>query len=124
MLLSAKVIKGLRLAKKLGFPTLNINPARAKEKKLKQGIYVVEVKTPAGDFSGVLYFGPRHNAGGGLACEAHCFGLKKNLYGRRVKINVKRFLRKPKKFASSTALKRAIASDISAVLCKKVPGTG
>lgn len=111
---SGTVIKGLGIGKKLGFPTLNLNPARA-PKNLKFGVYVVEVKTSAGDFDGVLHFGPRPTIFAPVSLEIYCIGLKKNLYGKKIKVFIKRRLRAVKKFKNAEELKRQIKKDISVI---------
>lgn len=109
--LTGTVITGLGRGKKLGFPTLNLNPARA-PKNLKFGIYAVEVKTPAGEFNGVMHFGPRPTISAPVSLEIYCIGLKKNLYGKKIKVFIKRRLRAIKKFKNAGELKRQIKKDI------------
>lgn len=108
------VIKGIGIGKKLGFPTLNLNPARA-PKTLKFGVYAVEVKTSVGDFNGVLHYGPRPTIGVPVSLEIYCMGLKKNLYGKRISVLIKRRLRAVKKFKNTGELKRQIKKDIGVI---------
>lgn len=109
--ISGIVIKGQGIGKKLGFPTLNLNPMRAPE-KLKFGVYAVEVKTAAGDFNGVMHFGPRPTISAPVSLEIYCIGLKKNLYGKRISILIKKRLRAVKKFKNASELKSQIKKDI------------
>ncbi len=106
------VIKGLGLGKKLGFPTLNLNPARA-PKTLRFGVYAVQVKTPVGEFNGVLHYGPRPTIGAPVSLEIYCIGLKRRLYGKRISVIIKKRLRAVKKFKNKTELKRQIKKDIN-----------
>lgn len=109
--ISGIVIKGLGVGKKFGFPTLNLNPARA-PKNLKFGVYAVEVKTLVGEFKGVLHYGPRSTIGAPISLEIYCIGLKKNLYGKRISVLIKRRLRAVKKFKNVSELKSQIKKDI------------
>lgn len=112
MSISGLVIKGLGIGKKLGLPpTMNLRIRRI-PKTLRHGIYAVFVKTPIGEFKGVLHFGPRPAVHAPLSFEVHCFGLKKNLYGKRVSVEVKKRIRAVKNFATIAALKRAIEGDM------------
>ena len=47
-----------------------------------------------------------------LLLEAHIFGLKKNLYDKRIKIMLIKFIRKEKKFKNIAQLKKQIKKDI------------
>ncbi len=109
--LDGLVIKGLGLGKKLGFPTLNLNPARA-PKKLKFGVYAVKVGTSVGEFQGVLHCGPRSTIGAPISLEVYCIGLKRRLYGKKIKVFIKKRLRAVKKFKSLKELKEQIQKDV------------
>lgn len=113
MSISGLVIKGLGIGKKLGLPpTMNLRVRRI-PKSFRHGIYAVFVKTPVGEFSGVLHFGPRPAVHAPISFEVHCFGLKKNLYGKRVSVEVKKRIRAVKNFSSISVLKNAIERDIA-----------
>ncbi|MEK7172242.1 MAG: riboflavin kinase [Patescibacteria group bacterium] len=109
--LTGTVITGLGIGKKLGFPTLNLNPARA-PKTLKFGVYMVKVKTPVGEFNGALHYGPRPTIGAPISLEIYCVGLKRRLYGKRISISIEKRLRAVKKFKDAGELKRQIQKDI------------
>lgn len=112
-LIKGTVIRGTGLGKKFGLPkTLNLRIS-SKPKSLRYGIYAVQVKTPAGVFRGVMHYGPRPAVKAPKSCEVHAFGLKRNLYGKRVEISVKKYLRAIKNFPNIQALKKAILKDIN-----------
>jgi riboflavin kinase/FMN adenylyltransferase len=50
-----------------------------------------------------------------LILEAHIFGLKKNLYDKKIKIMLIKFIRHEKKFRNILELKKQIAKDIKIV---------
>lgn len=111
MLLSATVIKGLGIAKKLGFPTINLRVQKM-PRTLTFGIYAVRVKTKLGDFNGVAHYGPRMFHHAPVSFEVHCFGLAKNLHRRRVTVEIIKKLRRVKNFKNQTALVKQIHRDI------------
>ena len=47
-----------------------------------------------------------------LMLEAHIFGLKKNLYDKRIKVMLIKFIRKEKIFKNIAKLKNQIKKDI------------
>lgn len=110
MLISGTVIKSLGMGKKLGFPTLNLNPKKV-PKFLRRGIYAVYVRADGRTFKGVLHYGLRPTHGLPVSFEVHCIGLKKNLYGRRISIIIKKRLRSVKNFVNESALKKRIKLD-------------
>jgi len=113
MIISGLVIKGLGLGKKLGLPpTMNLRVRRI-PKSLRHGIYAVFVRTPLGEFPGVLHFGPRPAVRAPLSFEVHCFGLKKNLYKKHVTVEIKKRIRAVKNFSTIGMLKREIDKDIA-----------
>lgn len=112
MIISGPVIKGLGLGKKLGSPTINLDPANA-PKDLEYGVYSVVVETPVGKFLGAMHFGPRPSIPNvPISLEVYCIGLNENLYGKTVEIEVKKQLRDIKKFANLEDLKKQISKDI------------
>lgn len=119
VVITGKIIKGLGQAKKLGFSTLNISPSRA-PKTLAQGVYAAHVKTSAGNFFGVAYYGPRFspvasrtNLAAMPVFEVHCFGISKMPPIKRLTLELVKRLRAPKKFKSTSVLKKQIMRDIA-----------
>ena len=112
MLISGPVIKGFGLGKKLGSPTINLDPTNA-PKALKHGVYSVTVKTPTGEFLGAMHYGPRPSIPEApISLEVYCIGLNENLYGKTVEIEVKKRLRDIKEFSNLGDLKKQIGKDI------------
>lgn len=103
---------GLGEAKKMGFPTLNISPKKI-PKKLMMGVYGARVRTPAGNFCGIAYHGPRFGHKNSFTFEVHCFGLKKNLLHIPITIELVKYIRGVRKFKSATELKKQIQRDIA-----------
>ncbi len=106
------VKRGDRRGRKIGFPTCNLDLESYIVPKL--GVYsskvIVGKKIKK---RGIVNIGYRPTFGKNrLVLEAHIFGLKKNLYDKRIKIMLIKFIRKEKKFRNIAQLKQQIKKDI------------
>lgn len=119
------VIKGISLARKLGFPTANIDPHH--EILPPSGVYVVKVIFEGRVFEGVCNIGrkPTVLKDKKNTClvrdkhvEVYIFDFDKNIYGQDLEIQFIRKLRQEKKFASLKLLAEQIRRDIS--LAKRI----
>lgn len=106
------VIKGSFLARKLGFPTANINPHH--EVIPPSGIYAVRIIFNERKFYGICYIGtnPTLKAQTALHVEVHIFNFKKNIYGKDLEIQFIEKIRNEKKFASCESLVKQVKKDI------------
>ena len=108
------VKKGKRLGRKLGYRTCNIS---IKNYILpKAGIY--SVKTLIGNkrkkYGSVAYLGSRPTFGGRkIFLETNIFGVRKNLYRKRLRVYFLKFIRRDQKFKNSTELIRQMNKDIN-----------
>ncbi|MGK7952181.1 MAG: bifunctional riboflavin kinase/FAD synthetase [Xenococcaceae cyanobacterium] len=118
--LTGKVVKGQQLGRTIGFPTANLQIPP--EKLLpRYGVYAVEVlleeKINSQPIQGVMNIGCRPTVSGNIpTVEVHLLNWSGNLYDRRIRVNLQRFLRPEQKFASLEALKQQIATDCKAAL--------
>ena len=114
-----RVIKGKKLGRKLGYRTCNI---RIKNYILpKIGIYAVKVSINNNKniSRGVAYLGARPTfKGKEIFLEINIFGIKKNLYKKKLKVYFVKFIRSDKKFKNSAELIRQMNKDV--ILAKKV----
>ena len=106
------VKRGDRRGRKIGFPTCNLDLESYIVPKL--GVYsskvIVGKKIKK---RGIINIGYRPTFGKNkLMLEAHIFGLKKNLYDKRIKIMLITFIRREKKFKNIVQLKKQIKKDI------------
>ena len=112
------VVKGKKLGRKLGFRTCNI---RIKNYVLpKAGIYAVRLSI--GDkkklHPGVAYIGSRPTfKGKEVFLEIYIFGIKKNLYKKKLRVYFIKFIRPDKKFKSPSKLVKQMNKDV--ILAKK-----
>ena len=106
------VKRGNKRGRKIGFPTCNLDLKNYIVPKL--GVYsakiIVDRKIKK---KGIVNIGYRPTFGKNrLVLEAHIFGLKKNLYDKRIKIMLITFIRREKKFKNIVQLKQQIKKDI------------
>jgi len=103
------VQKGKKLGKKLGYPTCNnyVLP--------KIGIYTVKVLIGKNKkiLNGIAYLGYRPTFGGKeIMLEVNIFGIKKNLYKKRLRVYFIKFIRGEQKFKNSTSLMKQMNKDV------------
>jgi riboflavin kinase/FMN adenylyltransferase len=113
------VVKGISLAKKLGFPTANINPHH--EILPPSGVYAVKVIFNNETFHGICNIGRKptllsHNTEKHV--EVYVFGFNKNIYGKDLEILFIKKIRRERKFASLGLLAQQIRKD--ARIAKKI----
>lgn len=116
--LSGKVVRGVRLGRKLGFPTANLDRREYARKKLRIpfGVYA-GTATISGRkklYRAGIVIGPL-DRGGLPKIEAHLLGFSGILYGEKICLSLTRYLRPYKIFKSEDALKEKIASDLKKV---------
>jgi riboflavin kinase/FMN adenylyltransferase len=113
------VIRGTSLARKMGFPTANINPHH--EVLSPSGIYAVHVIFNKDKLNGVCYIGRRPTFSmQSLAVriknlkhvEVHIFNFNKDIYRKKLEIQFLKKIREEKKFASLSPLVAQIKKDI------------
>ena len=112
------VIKGKKLGRKLGYRTCNI---KIKNYVLpKAGIYAVRllIGNKKKLYSGVAYIGSRPTfEGKQVFLEIYIFGIKKNLYKKKLRVYFIKFIRPDKKFKNSSRLIKQMNKDV--ILAKK-----
>ncbi|MCL6751326.1 bifunctional riboflavin kinase/FAD synthetase [Nostoc sp. CCCryo 231-06] len=112
------VVQGQQLGRTIGFPTANLQ--LPKEKFLpRQGVYAVRVFTLSetsdvahSENLGVMNIGNRPTVNGTYSsAEVHLFDWSGDLYGKKLAVELVKFLRPEQKFASLEALKTQIQLD-------------
>ncbi len=116
--INGNVIKGKKIGRKLGYRTCNI---RIKNYILpKTGIYAVKVliQNKKNISNGVAYLGSRPTfKGKEIFLEINLFGIKKNLYKKKLRVYFLKFIRRDRKFSSSFKLIKQMNKDV--ILAKK-----
>lgn len=115
--LSGVVESGQKLARKLGFPTANmqIHPAAVLP---PFGVYEVAACIDGASVHGIANLGLRptiDEAQKVLRLETHLLNWQGDLYGRPLQVELRRFLRPERKFASVAELQAQISADVQAV---------
>jgi riboflavin kinase/FMN adenylyltransferase len=116
--LKGRVVKGMQVGRKLGFPTANLEVGRDILVPAK-GIYVVRVRfgdqpLDATAYQGVANVGTRPTLEDGhLMVEAHLFDLSRDLYGQPMTIELLKRLRDEKKYDTVEELVAAIRDDVA-----------
>ncbi|OKH21773.1 bifunctional riboflavin kinase/FAD synthetase [Chroogloeocystis siderophila] len=113
--LTGTVVKGQQLGRTIGFPTANV--AVPAEKFLPaNGVYAVRVFVQGVDnHLGVMNIGVRPTVSGTHpSVEVYLFDWSGDLYGETLTVQLEKFLRPEKKFASLDELKAQIQLDCTA----------
>ena len=112
--ISGRVVRGLGLGRKLGFPTANVHLKRIQAPI--DGIFAARV-TGLGEkpLDGVASVGTRPTIGGGTALlEVMIFDFNRDIYGRYITVHFVKRLREERHFADLELLKRQMHVDVAA----------
>ncbi len=108
------VIHGAQLGRKIGFPTINIDPADSILPRI--GVYAASVEIDDKRFKAVANIGFRPTVNGkNVLLEAHLLGFEGDLYGRRLRVQLLTFIRPEVHFNSLEELKAQIIKDSETV---------
>jgi riboflavin kinase/FMN adenylyltransferase len=117
---SGKVVRGNQLGRTLGYPTANLDLQNDEKLIPADGVYAVEAELlPATE---PLFSGPRMQGMMGIGIrptingrdrtiEVNLFDFNEDIYGRELRIFVKKFLRPELRFSGLDELKAALAQD-------------
>ena len=115
-LIESRVVRGEQKAREIGYRTANFQIF--KFCNLLYGVYKVSLKIDGFEkvFFGIANYGvkPTFNKTEPIL-EVHIFDFEKDIYGKKVKIYFKYFLRNEKKFESVKKLKMQIKQDIKMI---------
>jgi riboflavin kinase/FMN adenylyltransferase len=107
-----KVVHGNRVGRSIGFPTANI--WLPKNNLPIKGVFSVKISLDMSELYGIANIGIRPTVGGtSPVLEVNIFDFKKEIYGKRVKVEFVKKIRDEKKFDSLEDLKKQIAKDVS-----------
>ena len=112
--ISGRVVRGLGLGRKLGFPTANVNLKRLQAPI--DGIFAARVTGLAAEpLDGVASVGTRPTIGGGVPLlEVLIFDFDRDIYGEYITVHFTKRLREERNFADLEALKRQMHVDVAA----------
>lgn len=109
---TAQVLHGDARGRKIGFPTANqIYPELLVKPKF--GVYKSRVTFDGKCYDGVTNIGIRPTyKTDTVGCETYIKNFKGNIYGKEMRLELLRFMRKEQKFNSLDELKSAILNDV------------
>ena len=111
-MLTGEIVKGNNLGEKIGFPTANLAIQETYKLLPKTGSYVVKSNLENETVYGMMNIGFNPTVKGKkLTIEIHFFDFNKDLYGRKIQIDVLKFLRDEQKFNSIENLKNQLDKD-------------
>lgn len=120
---TGRVVDGNKLGRTLGYPTANLQIEDPEKLIPGDGIYAVEVmeiteKAEGNTFGdgirlkGMMSIGVRPTIGGtSRVIEVNIFDFNGDLYGRQLRVFMKKYLRSEEKFPGLDELKQALAKD-------------
>jgi riboflavin kinase/FMN adenylyltransferase len=112
---SGSVAEGSHLGRSIGYPTANLVVADSTKLIPCDGVYAVDLRIsdePETIYRGMMNIGYRPTVDGTKKLiEVNIFDFNRDIYGKEVKVYVKKFLRAEKKFNSLDELKVQLAHD-------------
>jgi riboflavin kinase/FMN adenylyltransferase len=106
------VIDGDKIGQKLGYPTANLAYTDVDKIHLGEGVYAVQVMVNDETKNGMLSVGKRPTLDDTIErIEVNIFDFDDDLYGKKLKVSVKKFLRRQVKFNSLNELKDQMLID-------------
>ena len=100
-MLNGTIVNGKKLGGKIGFPTANRDIKEPYKLIPKTGVYVIKTIINAVLYTGMMNIGFNPTVKGKYqTIEAHLFDFNKDLYGKKVTIELLFFLREEQKFNS------------------------
>ncbi|MBI5809805.1 MAG: bifunctional riboflavin kinase/FAD synthetase [Deltaproteobacteria bacterium] len=108
------VVKGKEVGVEIGFPTANLKVAS--ELIPRDGVYAGRAVIDNRRYMAAVNIGTAPTFGGkGRTVETHIIGFRKNIYGKKMRVEFLRRLRDEKEFKSKDALVRQIQRDVQRV---------
>lgn len=108
-----EVVHGKKLGRKMGFPTANLNILNKVYPPF--GLYGAKVRIEGEDFErdAVVNIGKNPTLKPGeQSIEVHILDFDEYIYGRKIYLKLKKYLREEKKFSSMEELREAIKNDV------------
>ena len=108
------VVDGQKLARRLGFPTVNLTPP-ANVTLPKNGVYVSRIDFDGNDreLFGITNIGMRPTVKAEAICaETHIFDFDGDLYGKELRVELLHFIRAERLFDSIEDLREQVQKDI------------
>jgi riboflavin kinase/FMN adenylyltransferase len=110
---TGEVVMGDRRGNTIGFPTANIKVADEHKLIPKNGVYLVQVTIGGINYFGMMNIGnrPTVSESSEIFIEVNIFDFKADIYGRKIKVSLIKYIRDERKFASLDELVVQLNSD-------------
>jgi riboflavin kinase/FMN adenylyltransferase len=106
------VVDGDKLGRKLGYPTANLKATDEEKISMGNGIYAVYADVEGEHKKGMMSIGFRPTVDGKKrVVEVNIFDFDKDIYGKKIRVYVKKYLRAEEKFENLEALVKQIDRD-------------
>lgn len=117
--LEGEVTGGYHVGTSLGYPTANLAVPPHKLVPAN-GVYAVEVEIDGWKGAGMLNIGrrPTLDNGNERSVEVHVFDFHQNIYGKRLRVAFRQFIRHEVRFESLDSLKKQLQTDEA--VCRKL----
>jgi riboflavin kinase / FMN adenylyltransferase len=107
-----EVIHGDKIGRELGYPTANLKSTDDEKIVLGDGIYAVYIDVDGKTFKGMMSIGFRPTVNGKTrVTEVNLFDFNSDIYGKIVRVHVKKYLRSEVKFNGLEELKVQLGKD-------------
>jgi len=108
-----KVVKGMQLGRKIGFPTANIFIEDTYKLIPAKGVYAIFAKVEGNIYPGMMNIGskPSVSSSNKVELEVHIFDFNNNLYNNQIQIYFVTKVRNELKFDSLELLKNQLEKD-------------
>jgi riboflavin kinase/FMN adenylyltransferase len=107
-----EVVKGDQLGRELGYPTANLQYTNEDKIHLGEGVFAVYVRIGTDIKKGMMSIGKRPTLNDTIEkVEVNIFDFDGDLYGKKMEVMVKKYLRPQEKYNSLEELKNQIAQD-------------
>ena len=109
--MNGQVVVGDKRARKINFPTANVEPGN--HILPLKGVYCVNAEVDDKKFKGIANFGERPTIDGTKnLLETHIFDFNEDIYGKELTVEFLTFIRKEQKFENFEKLTEQIRKDI------------
>jgi riboflavin kinase/FMN adenylyltransferase len=107
-----EVFHGNKIGREIGYPTANLKSTDEEKIALGDGIYAVYVKVGGQIYKGMMSIGFRPTVDGKLrVTEVNLFDFNRDIYGRQIRVIVKKYLRAEVKFNNLEELTQQLHRD-------------
>ena len=114
--ISGIVVSGKSRGRLLGFPTANILPCAEQILPEKNGVYHTKVTLDGETFDAITNIGTNPTFGANQrTVENHIFDFDADITGKKIEVEIIKFIRDEKKFKSAEELVKQIESDVKRI---------